>query len=119
MSFQSNQDYDGELKVFKTPARLEGKVSLDFRKELKEIVDKGYYKIVIDLGETDFIDSNGISSLVSKISATRSEQGDIRLANPSDFVVSVLRTTNLDKIFKCYPSAEEAVNSYSEQHETS
>ncbi len=95
--------------IIEAPKRLEGKTSLEFRKKIIELADSGVYKIVVDLNGTEFMDSNGVSSLVSRISVTRSNNGDVALLSPSEFIKNILKITHLDKIFKIYDNEDDAI----------
>jgi len=68
--------------------------------------------LVVDLGETEFMDSSGIGALVSRIAVTRSNQGDIRLASVRESISKLLSITNLDKIFVCFDDVRSAVKSF-------
>lgn len=114
MHFKYTKYEDSGVVVIDSPERLEGKTSILFRKMIINTAETESKKIVVNMMHTRFIDSNGISSLVAKISDTREHNGDIRLASINKLVHSILSITNLDKIFRMYPSAEEAVKSFKE-----
>jgi anti-sigma B factor antagonist len=98
-----------DVVVLKTPEKVSGEISLKLRKTIEDIVNNKDYNIVIDMSITEFIDSTGVSALISRISDTRSYHGDIKLASLTDFVKEVMDVTNLDKIFKIYNEVDEAV----------
>lgn len=41
------------------------------RKELRDLVDEGRIRLVVDLSGTEFIDSSGLSALISGLKAAR------------------------------------------------
>ncbi len=103
---------DNRVVIIETPPKFIIDVSEDFRMKLKELVDEGHFNIVIDLSKTEYMDSSGLGAIVSRISVTRSNGGDIRLASPMEFVKSLLDVTNLIQILKIYDSVDEAVASF-------
>lgn len=105
-------DTQGDVQVIHIPDRLTSDTSDVLKKMLKEFVDNGRYKIVMDLEKTDYMDSSGLGAIVSKIAATRSKNGDIRLANPKKYVINLLELTHIDQIIKIFNSREEAVKSF-------
>jgi anti-sigma B factor antagonist len=103
---------DGKVTVIECPRRLDASIADDFKAKMNELVEQGNYQIVIDLQQTEFMDSSGLGSLVSRIAVTRSNQGDVRLASPSPFIRNLLEVTHLDKVFKCFDDIESAVDSF-------
>jgi len=100
---------DKKAAVIKIPTRLDASNSQPFKEKMSELVDKGYVNLIIDLTQTNFIDSSGLGALVGKISTCRKNNGDIRLISPTQRVVEILQITNLDKILKIYKSIDDAM----------
>jgi len=112
MEYKISKVANGNVEVISTPVRFNIEVSEEFRIILKEFVDKGKFKIVVDLAQTEYMDSSGLGAIVSRISATRSHDGDIRIAAPKEFVKNLFDVTNLVKILKIYDTVDEAVESF-------
>ena len=112
MEYKIRDAANGQVKVISTPVRFNIEVSEEFRIILKEFVDQKQYKIVVDLSETEYMDSSGLGAIVSRISAVRSHEGDIRLAAPKEFVKNLLDVTNLVEILKIYDDVSAAIDSY-------
>ncbi len=112
MTFVTSETPDGRVVVIEGPERLAADISEEFRKMINDLVDKGKTRLVIDMEHTEFMDSSGLGALVSRIAATRSKQGDVRLASPSPFIRNLLGITHLDKVFKCFDNVAAAVKSF-------
>ena len=112
MAFNAREALDGKAIVIECPERLDVSAAEDFRKGMTEIVQKGCHMLVLDLGNTTFMDSSGLGAIVSRIATTRSNRGDIRLACPSEFVLKLLDITHLDKVLRCFETVESATNSF-------
>ncbi|MFQ5825580.1 MAG: STAS domain-containing protein [bacterium] len=112
MDFQTREKLDGKVIVIELPERLDFQISDDFRSMLNELAKQGKYQLVFDLEKTKYIDSSGLSALVSRIATTRSNQGDIRLASPTKFVRELLELTHLNQIIKCFDNVKAAVESF-------
>ncbi len=108
------RELDNNVVVFGIPERLTMDVSDELKKILKEHVEAGHIKIVVDLQNTNYMDSSGLGAIVSKIAATRSQQGDIRLASPRPTVSNLLELTHIDQIVQIFDSVDQAVKSYGE-----
>jgi anti-anti-sigma factor len=71
----------GELDVASSP-RLET--------ELRQLLDAGNVRVVIDMAEVEFIDASGIGTLVTAADRARSEGGYLELRRPTDGVMRVI-----------------------------
>ncbi|MBZ5732917.1 STAS domain-containing protein [Nocardioides sp. TRM66260-LWL] len=78
------------------------------RSTLEQLVDAGTARIVVDLAETTFLDSSGLGALISALKTARKAGGDLRIARPTEAVLTVLRLTNLDKVLRPRDTVEGA-----------
>ena len=78
------------------------------RRQLHSLVGKGAVRLVVDLSGVESLDSSGVGALVSGLKAARSGGGDLRLAEPSEAVASVLDLMNLNSLLIPHESAEDA-----------
>ena len=88
---------------------LEGDASLVFKDKLKNLIVDGRNRVVVDLGNVGFVDSQGLGALISGLKVLRNEQGLLKLANISEPVEAVLRITRLLRVFDVHDSVEEAL----------
>lgn len=70
------------------------------REVLVEMVGSGSTRIVVDLGETTFVDSSGLGALIGGLKTARQAGGDLRVARVSPGVLAVFELTNLDRILR-------------------
>ena len=81
-----------------------------FRETVTAEIGRGSGEIVVvDLSQTEFVDSSGLGALVSCLKTARQSGGDLRLAAPSEQVTMVLGLTNLDRVLRPRPSVDEAL----------
>lgn len=88
---------------------LEGENSLAFKEKLKALIGEGRLRVVIDVGNVGFIDSQGLGALISCLKVLRQVDGLLALANVSESVEAVLRITRLLRVFEVYGTVEEAL----------
>ena len=69
-------------------------------------------RVVLDLSETDFIDSSGLGTMVRLFGVLRAADGDLKLCALSPFVQRVLEITNLLSFLQTYPTESEALASF-------
>lgn len=96
----------GPVEVVSLSGTLDAWAEPEVRTGLKEILDRGRTRLVLDLRDLRRVDSSGLSALLSVLKAARSAGGDVVLLAPSAAVVSVLRLTRLDQILEAF--ADEA-----------
>lgn len=69
------------------------------REMIRELADKGNKKIVLNLGEVQYIDSSGVGELVKTHTTVRNQGGQLRLVNLSKQVNDMLQMTKLSAVF--------------------
>ncbi|WP_432794026.1 STAS domain-containing protein [Rhodococcus ruber] len=97
-----------DVVVVRPEGRLNMVAAPRLREQLRDLVDSGSTRVVVDLAATEFIDSSGLGALVSGLKAARQAGGDLRLASPTAQVRSVLSLTSLDRVLRTYDSADAA-----------
>jgi anti-sigma B factor antagonist len=90
----------GEIDVASAPGLRDRLVSLS---------TNGNAAVVVDLSHVTFIDSMGLSALVSGMKRARAHGGDLRLAGPTEHVAKVLSITRLDRAFVVGDTVDDAV----------
>ena len=69
---------------------------------LDTVIDAGALQLVVDLTDTSFLDSTGLSVLVRALSRVRSDAGSLRIVAPADRIAKVFRLTGLDTTMPLY-----------------
>jgi anti-sigma B factor antagonist len=100
--------------AFAEPVSLEGDSSALFKEKIRGLIGEGRHSLVIDMGRVGFVDSSGLGSLISALKVLRASGGDLKLANLSEQVYSVLEITRLLRVFDTYASAEQALEALEE-----
>lgn len=99
-----------EGRVVTPKGRLTMVSAREFRETVTEEIGRSAGSVVvIDLSETEFIDSSGLGALVACLKTARQAGGDLRLAAPSEQVTMVLGLTNLDRVLRPRATVEEAL----------
>jgi anti-sigma B factor antagonist len=96
---------------------LSGRISLGegsalLRKTIRELLEGGQSKILLNLGDVNYIDSSGIGELVSAFTAVRNRSGELKLLNLTKKVHDLLQITKLFTVFDVYNDEPSAVRSY-------
>jgi len=99
---------DDGIAVVAPRGRLNMVSARQLKETLSDLVAGGTARIVVDLGETTFLDSSGLGALIGGLKAARQAGGDLRVARPTPAVVSVFELTNLDRVLRARDSVETA-----------
>lgn len=79
-----------------------------------QILDEGYKKILLNLSDMDYIDSNGLGELVQSLKTSKRYGASLRLLKPQERVQKTLKLTNLLPMFSVYDSEAEAMTAFAE-----
>lgn len=69
-------------------------------------------KVVLNLGEVNYIDSGGLGTLVSLYTTARNAGGALKLARLTDRVGDLLQVTKLVSIFEVFKNEQLAAQSF-------
>lgn len=92
---------EGEVDVFTAPK---------LREQLIGLVDRGEYKIVVDLEQVEFLDSTGLGVLVAGLKRVKTQSGLLAIACTKEKILKIFRVTGLTKVFPIYDSVDEAIS---------
>ena len=90
-----------------------GEGSVVLRDTVRDLLSKGNKKILLNLGEVNYIDSSGIGELVSAFTTVRNQCGDLKLLNLTKKVHDLLQITKLYTVFDVKDDEAKAVKSFS------
>ena len=103
---------DGILTVGCNGRIVFGEESALLRDEVKKAVAGGTKKIVLNLGEVNYIDSGGLGTLVALHTTAHNAGGAIKLANLTKRVGDLLQVTKLLTVFEVHNSEYEALEAF-------
>jgi len=95
--------------VITARGRMNAMTAPAMKSRIKELIDEGRTEIVCDLHEVGFVDSSGLSALVSGLKATREHGGFLRVAGVNEQVGRIFKLTMLDRVFEMFASADAAL----------
>lgn len=81
--------------------------------KLHELVETNRTNVVADLQKVNWMNSSGLGILIGGLTTMRNNGGDLRLANVTERIKSLLMITKLITVFKTFDSTELAVSSFS------
>jgi len=80
--------------------------------KLHQLVDQNKTKVVADLSKVSWMNSSGLGILIGGLTTMRNHNGDLKLANVTERIKSLLIITKLITIFETFDSVQDAVASF-------
>lgn len=77
-----------------------------------DLIGRGRTLFIFNLTEIAGADSTGIGELIVCFKRVKEKGGELKLASPSQKIESLLRITNLERIFEIHPSERAALRSF-------
>ncbi len=101
----------GDITVFKlNEKRLDTSISGLLKGEFTMILKvEGVNKLIIDLSEVESCDSSGLSAILVANRIISANEGQIRLAAPSEKVHTLIKITQLDRVLPVTDTVERAL----------
>ncbi len=113
MTMKANtRQIDGVMIVDLSGRITLGEGSVILRDTVRDLVGKGNKKILLNLGEVNYIDSSGIGELVSAFTSVRNQGGELKLLNLTKKVHDLLQITKLYTVFDVKDDETAAIKSF-------
>jgi anti-anti-sigma factor len=91
---------------------LGGKETDELQSKIKELSEAGNKKLLIDLGQTTFMNSVSLGVLIAGHSSYAKRDAKLKLCNVDKKIQNIFVVTKLSLVFDVYESEEEAVKSF-------
>ena len=89
-----------------------GEGSVVLRDTVKDLLNKGQKKILLNLADVNYIDSSGIGELVSAYTTAKNQGGELKLLKLTKKVHDLLQITKLYTVFEVKDDEAAAVKSF-------
>ena len=115
MSIKASTRQVEDITVVDLTGRIKlGEGSSLLRETVKDLLSKGQKKILLNLGDVDYIDSAGVGELVSAFTSVRRDGGELKLLNLTRRVTDLLQITKLYTVFDIKDDEAAAIAAFSE-----
>jgi len=103
----------GDVQILDCSGKITlGEGTMAIRNKVREILKEGGKKIILNLGDVNYIDSSGIGELVSTFTTVTNAGGQLKLLNLTKKIQELLAITKLLTVFSVYQSEQEAIASF-------
>jgi anti-sigma B factor antagonist len=103
----------GDVVVFDLKGDLVGGPdAYKLKEEVKEKLEAGERKFLLNLDGVDYVNSTGVGIVVSVYSSIMSAGGVMKICNAKERVSRIMMVTKLLEVFESYYSEKEALESF-------
>lgn len=104
----------GDVTVIDAAGRITlGEGTSDLRDAVRDTLGAGHKKVLLNLGEVNYIDSSGIGELVSAFTTVSNQGGQLKLLNLSKRIQDLLQITKLYTVFEVHDDEAAGIRSFS------
>ncbi len=90
--------------------KLDTLIAPDLKSEFITLNAEGISNIILDLSETKYVDSSGLSSILVANRLCENSSGCLVLSSVTEHVMKLLKISQLDSVLNILPTIDEAVD---------
>ena len=114
MSVKLTTHEKGDVMIVDASGRLTlGEGTSSLRKRMRELVEGGSRRIVLNMADITYIDSSGLGELVAAYTTLTRARGELKLLNLAKRVHDLLKITKLYTVFETFEDEASAADSFS------
>lgn len=105
-----NKQRAEDIEIIFVGGILDAHTAPQLENSIKETIDKGIVKIVVNFRELEYISSAGLGVFMAFVEEIRNKDGDIKFTEMKEKIFSIFELLGFHLIFDILPSNEEAMN---------
>ena len=103
----------GDVKILDCSGKLTlGEGTMSIRNSVRDLLNGGAKKIVLNFKDISYVDSAGIGELVSSYTSVVNGGGKLKLMNLSSKTHQLLTVTKLFTVFEIFENEQSALDSF-------
>jgi anti-sigma B factor antagonist len=113
MSVKLTTRKNGEVIIIDTSGKLTlGEGTSALRTKIRELVESGSRRIVLNMADVSYMDSSGLGELIAAHTTVTTAGGEMKLLNLAKRVHDLLKLTKLYTVFETFEDEASAVASF-------
>ena len=112
ISFESLTPQSGVVTV---TGRLDQTQSPELEEVLDDLLDQGYIRLIVDLGDVSYVNSGGLRCLVTGWRRANAADGDLVLCELTPRVKEVFAIVGFENVFSIFSNCGAARQAWQEQ----
>lgn len=114
MSIRIQARESGDVAIIQLSGRVTlGEATGKLRESIRSLVDRGYSRFVLNLTETEYLDSAGLGEIVGAYTTVAGAGGGMKLVGVRGRALDLLQITRLATLFEFFDGEAAAVASFS------
>lgn len=101
-----------EIWLVSVDGRLDQTLNPDLEQELATLLDDGKSQLIVDLSQTNYINSGGLRTLVTGWRKARQQEGNLVLCGLSGRLHEIFHMVGFDQLFQIFPDRQTAQESF-------
>lgn len=89
-----------------------GEGSVELRNKVRDLLQAGNKKILLNMSDVSYVDSSGIGELVSSYTTVSNAGGQLKLLNLTKKLHELLAITKLLTVFETHDDEQKAIKSF-------
>jgi anti-sigma B factor antagonist len=90
--------------------RLDAAAASSFKGRMVDFINQGHATVVLDLTQVEFVDSSGLTAIVSTLKSLGLSGGEMVVCGVGPNLQSLFKLTKLDRVFKVFDGEKQAVD---------
>lgn len=113
MNMTTTTRQSGDVTIVDITGRIVlGEESAALRSLVGSLLSNGKKKILLNLGEVNYIDSSGLGDLIGAFTSVRKQGGELKLLNLTNKVEDLMQITRLYTVFDISNDEAAAIKSF-------
>lgn len=101
-----------DLTVIALAGRLDQTLEERLEGIFNQLLEKSRVRVIVDLGDLDFLNSRGVSVFIAAIDDLRAAGGDLKLARVPEQSRVILQRLGVDRLLQQFEAIDEAVRGF-------
>jgi len=90
--------------------KLTSIIAPELKSEIIKLSEEGFANIILDVSKVKYVDSSGLSSILTGNRLANDKNGKFILSAPGEYVMKLITISKLDTILNIFPTNEESVD---------
>ena len=101
-----------DVVIIQPKERITVETDAQFTEMIRTLLEAGSRRLVLNLVDVPYVDSDGLAAIVQAYTATRRRGGDLKLLHVRDRTRQLLTVTKLLTVFEAYDTEDDVARSF-------
>jgi anti-sigma B factor antagonist len=97
---------------------VSGSGALRLQEAVREVVQNGARKVLLNLRHVTYVDSSGLGELVACMTTAQNHEGELRISNATPRILDLLKMTHMNSVLQYHDEESVAVQAFAAKSKT-